>query len=628
MVLISDAKRVLVHDENKPLILRNLNPDPDHTVTTGSPSWAATTTNGVYSTGIDSDGRPFSRSTVVTPAASVGVRLPISPVTPGAATRHVTLRVRTSAPTGTVIRLRLDVANASGTNIDTTSSTVSVSATSGVWHTLTISRPAPTDPGGVNWRPVIFSPNLLEVGFTVDVRDVTYTDDAPGPFISPTLPLAGYSITWDGVPNASSCTAVRVPELANAAYLGGDRIAHRRVNLIVDPQARTSAIWTANRWFGSGASGSYTIVTGATDGPLPGITSYRRKTWSVQGASGDSGFQVFTASTAGAQFFWVPELAGKTVFAYLRHSSSTTKTFQMRVLWRDSANNAYANTAGTSVTNVPAGVWTKVSVTLPSAPPNVLADRMILVPDAFAGSSYPFEVGATLDGTGLFVGDGDTYFDGSAPIRYRTNYCRNPRLAPIDGGYWAGTGAGTTSAGRYTLTEADNPPPGMTHAFRLVGTDTASGSRVYVQVYDLVPGRNYAASAWIKADGATGSFRVAEDSNVQGVQVLNSFADSVGQGWVRISSTFTASASLMYFQMRQVGAWTGPMQYMMTGVVVEDANGAEGTYFDGSLPPASSLLRAAWAGAEHNSASYLTDRSAPEWTGTPHASPSTLWATY
>lgn len=193
-------------------------------------------------------------------------------------------------------------------------------------------------------------------------------------------------------------------------------------NLAVDPTATNYTIpggqygWRTGRWFGSsGAAGSYSLVTGASDGPA-GISTYARKTWSTAppaiGNSGDTGFETSSSIsrpvvTAGQTY---------TFSCYLR--PSVNRVFHMSVYQYTTGGAAHATPRiyGASI-NGPANQWTRVSHTyvVPSG-----VESVALACDSntsTTGGAVNWNVGSTLDGTGLMVTEGSTlytYADGNS----------------------------------------------------------------------------------------------------------------------------------------------------------------------------------------------------------------------
>lgn len=191
-------------------------------------------------------------------------------------------------------------------------------------------------------------------------------------------------------------------------------------NIAVNPRATTYSPgsgqfgWTTSRWAGtSPAAASYSLVTGASDGPL-GITTYARKTWTTAPAamsnSGDSGF----ANSSG--HFTVAQDDSYTVSCYVR--PSVNRNFNIAVYQYTSSGAAFSTPRvnGPSVSG-PANQWTRVSNTY-MVPAGVGEITLVCDSTSSAGNgAVNWSVGSTLDGTGLMVTQGSTlygYADGNS----------------------------------------------------------------------------------------------------------------------------------------------------------------------------------------------------------------------
>lgn len=190
-------------------------------------------------------------------------------------------------------------------------------------------------------------------------------------------------------------------------------------NLAIDPRATIIASsgsfgWRTARWAGSSpAAASYSLVTGASDGPT-GISTYMRKTWTTApaaiGNSGDTGFDnTFTRySVAPGDTF--------TISCYVR--PSVPRNFNIGVYQYTSADAAFspARAYGSTIFGA-ANQWTRISYTY-TVPSGV--GKIGVVCDSNAtptGGVVNWSAGSTLDGTGLMVTRGSTlynYADGSS----------------------------------------------------------------------------------------------------------------------------------------------------------------------------------------------------------------------
>lgn len=231
-------------------------------------------------------------------------------------------------------------------------------------------------------------------------------------------------------------TGVVVP----SGYFDGGLSVPIRVNLATDPRATTyvgSAFgvlgWRNTRWFGGGtATGTYTTVTGASDGPLTGISTYARKTWTaINAVAGDLGFDhnpLNTRRTVPGDIW--------SASSYLRASATYgtggASGAAMTIRWYDATGTFLSQVEGTRVA-LPGGQWVRISATA-TAPAS--AAQIIIVSD-LDGVAIP-STGFTLDGTGLQMEQGSTvnsYMDGSY----------NPGLPSGQSTAWASTANGSVS---------------------------------------------------------------------------------------------------------------------------------------------------------------------------------------
>jgi len=216
--------------------------------------------------------------------------------------------------------------------------------------------------------------------------------------------------------------------IEKSGFLGDyfDGTGPNRKNLATDGRATTYITtsgqigWKNTRWFGGGNPvGTYTTLTNILDGPVPGITSYARKTWTNATSpthNGDTGFDhTVTNMTV------VPgEVYSFT--SWLRPSSSG-KNMQHSIYWYDASNNLTRAT-GATINNAPAATWSQLTstVTVPAG-----MTKMTLASDV--GSGTLWVQNDTLDGTGLIIeriGTPSTiYYDGTGDFAYAWNGVAN-----------------------------------------------------------------------------------------------------------------------------------------------------------------------------------------------------------
>lgn len=201
-------------------------------------------------------------------------------------------------------------------------------------------------------------------------------------------------------------------------------------NLAYDPRATiasgnaANAAWRTVRWFGGTGTGTYAVVKNASDGPLPGLDSYFRKTWNTTATStGDTGFD-----HAGS----FPVIGGETyTFSVYLRTNRGGKQGNIWIDWKNASGTRVSFVQPVTVTMV-ANEWQRLSCTV-TAP--IDATQISLVSDVEAGSV--FQPGDTVDGTGLMITKTPyllPYFDGQTVNDHKDS--------PFGVGFsyaWAGT---------------------------------------------------------------------------------------------------------------------------------------------------------------------------------------------
>lgn len=192
-----------------------------------------------------------------------------------------------------------------------------------------------------------------------------------------------------------------------------------RYNLATDPNGTAigpsvagQVRWGNERGFGTGGSGTHSLVTAGTSGPRVSqgqyINSYVRKTWTVASSnSTDSGFQLASSSTAGQVIG-----AGQpfNASAYLR-ASVAHGTSNILVNFYTSGGTFISSANGAN-TPLLAGVWARQMIT--GVTPATTAYIQVI---AEIDGAEIWPIGATLDGTGLFFSQqaSTDFFSGSTP---------------------------------------------------------------------------------------------------------------------------------------------------------------------------------------------------------------------
>ena len=228
----------------------------------------------------------------------------------------------------------------------------------------------------------------------------------------------------------------------NAPYQGAD-YGPAGSNLATDPQARANAVESAlaiggagwvSRWFGNGGAGTNTTVTGRTDGPVPGVTSFARKTWTTVGANvQDIGWSHTRQQGATPPVTQALQVTGGTTVSFAsyvrpsRTQPAVNASNRMVLQSYASDGSLIATHTGPSLTEaLTAGKWTRYAhtVTLPANAVYLTAYTQVYLDT--------WQAGDTLDGTALLVRAGalTAYYDGSflgtswkgTPFASGTNY--------------------------------------------------------------------------------------------------------------------------------------------------------------------------------------------------------------
>lgn len=497
--------------------------------------------------------------------------------------------------------------------------------------------PAPADPGG--WT-------------SGDPTHVTVTRD--GADRRPGVPTVKATLTTPPppVPETVATNMATNPSMETASGT-----VELRRNWATVPDGRTFVTtagtnlgWLNTRWFGAGGAGTYTNVTGASDGPIPGITNYARKTWTTApSAGGDNGFETnqWQGMVAGAVY---------TVSGWIRCSAAHTNVGWDA--WSYDATGVVQRTSQSTFA-VAAGVWRRFSIA--ATVPTTGATGIKFILDVDGGTPV---VGETIDVTGLLVEQIGTV---GSPVS-RTNLHTNPTAGRNATNWTTSGGGGTwtvtreTAAGSTTNTGA--LPNGAASTWvKMTNTVTnttspvgffTQGTSVGGGMSAVTAGLAYSFAAfhvssvnangtvrmevtWLDSGGsgigsATQSTQVANTPDAWQRLTLNNQVAPAGAVGVRVAVRQTIGAGafpvggyigVSYVQIEQVAAipgyWDGytmgnaTTEYAWTGAPFNSpsvqrpaATGVLRDYFSGSTPTSDTDLTAAWTGAAGASTSTLT----------------------
>jgi hypothetical protein len=190
-----------------------------------------------------------------------------------------------------------------------------------------------------------------------------------------------------------------------------------RTNLLANPRAGVASASPGNwlRANGTGGASTFARVTGAVDGPLPGISTYYRATITTVKTGGSSGNYARNGTTTP---MLVSGVAGDQVTVSLYVRPSVTGDIYANATLR-LAGATVVGQNGTA-TSCPANVWTRLSATVTAT--GAYDDVQVY---AIEATTNLLPVGATVDGTAYMAEVSSTlgdYFDGDTTDLLNRNY--------------------------------------------------------------------------------------------------------------------------------------------------------------------------------------------------------------
>ena len=361
-----------------------------------------------------------------------------------------------------------------------------------------------------------------------------------------------------------------------------------RTNFASVPDGRTyvtatgpSVGWSIVRSFGTTGTGTYTSVTGATDGPLPTITGYARKTWTAAATGTNYGFETNQMNSfVGGTYY--------TVSAWVRSTKALASVgFKMEL--RD--GTGVFKSVSFATTTLVANVWTRVSAIM-YVPSSATTVKFILDVD---GASLP-AVSDKMDVTGLLVEYSSV--DTRAAIQ-RTNYHTNPSVGRATTPWTTSATGGAFTVTRETTVGATTGIPAVGNTWYKALSTTAVTSAT-INIATGATGTSAMAAAANTAHNIS-AYAVSSYTGFTAVRLDINWYNAAGglistdttgtvtyptaNAWVRVSRQVTSPALTAFVQVNVVfvtaaglpiGGYVGA-----TGVLVERV-GALGAYFDGS----------------------------------------------
>jgi hypothetical protein len=467
-----------------------------------------------------------------------------------------------------------------------------------------------------------------------------------------------YSNALQGEPDVFWDNVMVVQGTYTDPYFDGSNPSVYRTNLATDPAATANqsingAATFASRWYGgSGFAGTTLPVTGASDGPVSGLGTYLRKTWTavpgtigndvsfnLVGPTGKNGFPVSPGQVLTLSFWWRPswDVSGSGLQNHL------IGTFY------DATGAALGGQASSTDFAAPAaGSWQRVyyTFTAPTGAAYLGNVAHILYP----GKAQP--MGATMDITGMLFEQGASllpYFDGNTARAHQLSYswvggANNSQSVIKDYDYtflWSGATNASTSirqapgvSGLATVSFNSNSLQSSAwgksgaHSLRITPTGTSVDSAATGIGGDtggmrlgMVAGQTYTALATFYQNtpqtGGLGPFArsIVPIFNLPGVGYTTQStaqAANTGVNAQQLSLTFTVPANATEAFIRLYnGASAGNGDVWWDNFALIPGS-YPGGYFDGATP-AAGIYAYQWTGSPNASSSTATTPTPAGW---------------
>lgn len=445
-------------------------------------------------------------------------------------------------------------------------------ATAGQWVRVSATGTAPAGAATVTVTFYSQAPTIgADIGETADVDAVLLEQtDQLRPYIDGNTPdVLGWDYGWSGTPYTSTTTA---------------KAGHSEVrrNLVNNPRATAYSTttagatgWSTLRYFGhGGGAGNYSLVTGATDGPLPYVTTYARKTWTAapdtMANSNETGFQNSLANGVGG----LPVTVGDTYTMSVYMRPSVQRQLRFGVYQYDAAGAA--SSAGTVVDGpMDAGspnVWTRVSYTY-TVPAGVSFISINSDSDrSAANGAVNWSVGSTFDATALLlekVGVVRPYFDGRTPSTGDFNYTW---FGATDNSLSAQIAPTTASSGQTNFTGAYQSSVGFGSGTHSLAVQRREGTTSDVYIQSLLP---------INPSGKTYSYRLRAYVPTTTTLYGDVTASNNAYGWLGLTPIAPSGTVLQAGVTEFRGTFTaGPSQGTNVRFILRAGVNGEPVYWD------------------------------------------------
>ena len=453
-----------------------------------------------------------------------------------------------------------------------TSSSTGVATTIDSWTRLYVTDTAPATATSAVLNIVL---NSAVAGTDIAYFDAALfeqTDQLRDFFDGATTDALGWDYGWSGTANASTSTAKATAVVT-------------RTNLVTNPNFETNVTgWTAG-----GAT-----ATRVTSESYLGTAAAQVSVSSIYGNIMSDKFAI-TASTTYTASGYIKAAAGVVV--------------EFRLFEYDSSNNSLGTNTFVTVTGN--GAWQRVSVSRTMLSNGATASIRIAGPTAstvFYADAVLLEVSSTLG----------SYFDGStgnSGDTYRTTWTGTANASTST---QSGVAiSGVTGASVAAILSKDWSSTGS-QSLRLIPTTVNNNARAQVDIPTTV-GVTYTAKLRVRLNAAlTGTLqsrsrRISAYNSSLTTQLSTSAAAANAAGVTDLSTTFVATTSTTKLLL-DIGASAGNGSIWFDDLLVVEGTYV-GPYFAGDTLPDSDLV-VEWTGTEHASTSTLSALPIADWTST------------
>lgn len=375
-------------------------------------------------------------------------------------------------------------------------------------------------------------------------------------------------------------------------------------NLVATPSQTVGV--TDQKFFGNGpGTGTRTWYTGMGDGPA-GITSYRRKQWTVTPTSAsDVGMTFHNGGVASTRPVVVPGTNYALSFwtrTTLRASGGGISRLEIK-FWASDGTTQIGSTVTQGVTTADSD-WhlNTIVLTAPVGAAQVTLQWSLNLPAA----SLP-QPGDYIDITGVLWETTSTvlpFFDGATPSTGDYTYAWTGTAEQSSSTMKANTVTGWTPDAGTTQTQSTEHPYVGTTSLHLVAAADNTIVRSVGQSFVPVAGQPYTISAYVWVPTATPAVVLTVSGG--GTATVTSPLNTVLNAWTRVQATIVpATTDPVSYAIATNSVAAGGVGFFIDAMQAEPGDTAS-PYFDGSSSSTGQDVTYAWTGTANASASTRT----------------------